>query len=204
MNIIKSNLKWKSPLIPLNSEKVIFLIIHHIDAKLATPEQIHQWHLERGWKGAAYNEYIRKDGTVVILRGDNIGGHTANMNSKSYGIAIEGNYETEKEMPAAQFNSLVDRVKYNQGRFKNLVEIAPHKKFTPTSCPGKYFPFEKMMMEVEKPNELETIYDAIEVLQRNGIINSPDYWRENALIGESVKGEYAAALILKMAEKLRG
>ena len=204
MNIIKSNLKWNGTLVPLNLEKVIFLIIHHIDAKVATPEQIHQWHLEKGWKGAAYNEYIRKDGTVVILRGDYIGGHTANMNSKSYGIAVEGNYETEKEMPAAQYNALVERVKYHQSRFKNLVEIAPHKKFTPTSCPGKYFPFEKMMNSLQKQNQQQEFYIAIEVLQRNGIINSPDYWRENALIGESVKGEYAAMLILKMAEKLRG
>jgi peptidoglycan L-alanyl-D-glutamate endopeptidase CwlK len=48
-----------------------------------------------------------------------------------------------------------------------------------------------------------TLEEAIKVLQDNEIIGSPDYWRENAVIGETVKGEYAGSLIIKIANKLR-
>jgi peptidoglycan L-alanyl-D-glutamate endopeptidase CwlK len=48
-----------------------------------------------------------------------------------------------------------------------------------------------------------TFEEAIKVLQDNGIISSPDYWLENAVIGETVKGEYAGSLIIKIANKLR-
>jgi peptidoglycan L-alanyl-D-glutamate endopeptidase CwlK len=48
-----------------------------------------------------------------------------------------------------------------------------------------------------------TLEEAIKVLQEHGIINSPDMWRENAVIGETVKGEYAGSLIIKMANYLR-
>lgn len=48
-----------------------------------------------------------------------------------------------------------------------------------------------------------TLEEAIKVLQDNEIIGSPDYWCENAVVGENVKGEYAGNLIIKMANKLR-
>jgi peptidoglycan L-alanyl-D-glutamate endopeptidase CwlK len=48
-----------------------------------------------------------------------------------------------------------------------------------------------------------TLEEAIKVLQNHSVINSPDMWRENAVVGETVKGEYAGSLIIKMANKLR-
>jgi peptidoglycan L-alanyl-D-glutamate endopeptidase CwlK len=48
-----------------------------------------------------------------------------------------------------------------------------------------------------------TLEEAIKVLQEHEVMNSPDYWLENAVIGGTVKGEYAGSLIIKMANKLR-
>jgi peptidoglycan L-alanyl-D-glutamate endopeptidase CwlK len=48
-----------------------------------------------------------------------------------------------------------------------------------------------------------TLEEAIAVLQDHGIINSPDYWSQNAVIGGQVKGENAAALIIKTANELK-
>lgn len=42
----------------------------------------------------------------------------------------------------------------------------------------------------------------LEVLQEFGIIQSPDYWRENAVKGKYVAGEYAAILIQRVAALL--
>jgi hypothetical protein len=33
---------------------------------------------------------------------------------------------------------------------------------------------------------------------KSGIISSPEYWRENARAGKTIKGEYAAILIENM------
>jgi N-acetylmuramoyl-L-alanine amidase len=201
MNIIKTNFKYTKPLIPLNLDKVLFIVIHHPDAKTATPEQIHQWHLERGFNGFGYNEYIRKDGTVYIGRGDNIGAQCKNMNSKSYGICCEGDYEVEKDMPKAQFDALVERLKYHKARFKNLVGIEPHNKFNPTSCPGKYFPFQQMINALEEvKTEEDLVNSAIDKLARIGIITSPTYWKNRAKEGEIAPGEWVAILIRKMAD----
>lgn len=152
MNVINSNLIFRNALTQLLLENVHNIIIHHIESVTATPEQIHQWHLANGWSGAGYNEYIRKDGTVYILRSDNIGAHCANnqinYNTNSYGIAVEGNYEIEKDMPIAQYQALVQRIKFHKSRFKNVKKIGGHGEFIPTKCPGRYFPMDKIKMAV--------------------------------------------------------
>ena len=38
------------------------IIVHHSACSNCTPEQIHQWHLARGWAGAGYHFLVRKDG----------------------------------------------------------------------------------------------------------------------------------------------
>jgi len=42
--------------------------------------------------------------------------------------------------------------------------------------------------------------EALDVLVRNGILRSPEYWLENAQSGKTVKGEYAGLLIERIAE----
>ena len=44
---------------------------------------------------------------------------------------------------------------------------------------------------------------AIELLVKEGVISSPEYWRLNSETGRMVKGEFVASLIIKMAERLR-
>lgn len=196
MEVIKTNFIYRKPLVPLNLSKVLFIIIHHPAALRADPEQIHQWHLQRDngtWAGFGYNEYIRKDGTVYIGRGDNIGAQCADMNSKSYGICCEGNYDVEKDMPLEQFKSLCERLKFHRLRLPNLKEISPHKRFCATTCPGKYFPFQKVIAELENSNEFE---NALKVWQSKGDMTSPDYWKENAVPGGLCKGEFVRKLII--------
>lgn len=47
-----------------------------------------------------------------------------------------------------------------------------------------------------------TFEQALALLAQRGIIQSPEYWHNNAVQGKTVNGEYAGALIQKMAEKL--
>jgi N-acetylmuramoyl-L-alanine amidase len=49
----------------------------------------------------------------------------------------------------------------------------------------------------DSKNGLEGV---LEVLVRNGILKSPEYWLQNARKGQSVNGEYAGMLLERMAE----
>lgn len=150
MNIKSVNLKFRNSLIPLDLKNVEYLIIHHTASKEASAEQIHGWHQSKGWSGAGYNELIRKDGSVFILRGDNVGAHCAdnikNYNEVSYGICCEGDFDKEIAMNPLQYNALIERIKYNQSRMKNAT-LMPHRQLTATSCPGKFFPWKDLVEE---------------------------------------------------------
>lgn len=200
--IITTDFKYVKPLIPLNMKKVFFIVLHHVDAVHASPENIHEWHLENGWNGFAYNEYIRKDGSVYIGRGNNIGAHCSGMNSKSYGIAIEGNYNIEEKMPDVQFDSLIVRIKINFDKFSNRKEVCPHNRFVNTNCPGKYFPYQKIIVELSKTHAQEIFKNDLDILKNCGIINSPEYWMQNAVIGGNIRGEYARFLIHNFASQI--
>jgi len=47
-----------------------------------------------------------------------------------------------------------------------------------------------------------TLNEAIEYLQKNGYMDSPDYWRQNAVKGKLVKGDIASFIIIKWAKSL--
>lgn len=200
MNVLQTNFKYRNPLVPLESSKVLFLIIHHAAAQSAPPEQVHKWHIDYGWSGIGYNEYISKDGTVYICRGDNVGAHTGNLNSKSYGICLEGDYDKETIMPIPQFSALVERLRFNKARFENLVEIGPHSKYNATQCPGRYLNIEYILNEV---GTAKTGLDAdLEIISRH-IPITIDYWSQYAKAGETVRGDFAEGLLRNFANYLR-
>lgn len=199
MNSVKANLTFRTALMPLNINNVKYIVIHHIQAKTATPEQIHQWHLGKGWSGAGYNEYIRKDGSVYILRGDHVGAHCAdaknNYNPIGYGIACEGDYEMESIMPLPQMKSLVDRIKHNKSRMSGA-KIVKHKELTSTSCPGKNFPWNDIIKQVE--SEELSIKEALSILSDNDIVSSRLYWYKKLK-----QVLYLDKLIINMAKHIK-
>lgn len=51
--------------------------------------------------------------------------------------------------------------------------------------------------------EERELKEALDVLAKNNVINSPDYWLLNAKAGKTVRGDYAALLIKNMARRLQ-
>lgn len=191
------------PLIPLNLSKVSYITIHHTDAINYTWEQCNADHKGNGWACIGYNELIYKNGDVFICRGDNIGAHTQNMNSKAYGIAVVGNYNVEKTMPLIQFQSLVERIMFNKKRFENLIEVVPHNRFVASDCPGKLFNFKELLKAIEKMDKrYDDFPEDVQFLAEKGIITTPKYWTDN--INGSVKGEYVKQLIKNMSKYVKG
>ena len=94
MNIKETNLKFKGMEV---RSKTVRAILHHASAKTCSAEDIHRWHLDRGWSGAGYHFLVRKDGSVYRLRPEKyVGAHASGNNSDSIGICFEGDFETEK------------------------------------------------------------------------------------------------------------
>jgi len=145
-------LDFAKELIPLNPDKVEYLFMHHIDAETATPQQVHDWHLKNGWHGAGYNFYVRKDGSIWAMRGYYIGAQCHGHNSKSLGIAVEGDYEVETQLTDETKASVMALGAYLMCRFPGIKDenILPHRAMQATLCPGTYFPMKEVRDGITK------------------------------------------------------
>ena len=137
--VINNKLNYKSALKPLDTVK--YIVLHHTGTTTASANQIHDWHLKRGFNGAGYNEYIYKNGDVYIMRGDHQGAQCRGYNSVSYGICCEGNYNIERNMTKSQYSTLLNRISLAKKKFPGA-KIVGHKNLVSTTCPGKYFPIQ--------------------------------------------------------------
>lgn len=198
---ITDKLNPVTPLIPLNLDKVLYIILHHADARNCTWQDINNWHKQNGWVCGGYNEFIAKNGDVYIMRGDNIGAQCLNFNSKSYGICLEGNFSDEHlDTDSPQFASLIDRIQYNKQRFKNYQNIKAHYELYDTTCPGENFPMNIIHNKINDQND--NLLLSINKLVKFGIIKSPAYWRNNAVRGQVCDGEFVGYLINNIAHRL--
>lgn len=142
MEIIKANLKFKELTKRTKTEQYI---LHHIAGEKATPEQIHQQHLNKGWAGAGYNLYVRKNGAIYELRDiDCVGAHAYGSNSNSVGICCEGNFEVE-QMTDAQVESVRWLLNtYLKEKYGKL-PVKRHRDVCATSCPGKNYRLDEVL-----------------------------------------------------------
>lgn len=58
-------------------------------------------------------------------------------------------------------------------------------------------------LKIKYKKEKDSLEEALDVLVKKGLINSPDYWLINAKEGKQVKGEFAALLIERVAKFLK-
>lgn len=145
MNIINANLSFRDGLTYGNNPKMI--ILHHADAVICSIEDIHKWHLDRGWSGCGYHYFVRKNGTVYIGRDEKaIGAHCLNYNAVSIGICAEGNFNVET-MTEAQYNALLELTHSIYNKY-SISRICGHRELNSTDCPGMKFPLERIKREV--------------------------------------------------------
>ena len=150
MQVISNNFNWAFALTPRSV--TTHLILHHAAASSATAQGIHTYHLSKGWAGIAYHYFVSKSGEIFSGRPENVcGGHTANWNYCSIGVCFEGNFETE-EMSEAQLKAGKELMSDIASRYPSIV-IARHSDFNQTACPGKNFPFEKLVSGKESKAE---------------------------------------------------
>jgi hypothetical protein len=179
---VETKFSYKGDLRPLDLDKIENFIIHHTACKTATPEQIHQWHLDKndGTIGFGYNEYIRKDGSVFIGRGFNEGAHTKGFNHNSYGVCLEGNFN-EEDPTKDQLISLKARLNHIKSIAKNLKKVGQHKEYTNTSCAGRNFSLDLLNKTDDsfKDEGVKNIDEALSILYENQVITSINYHKES-------------------------
>lgn len=148
MEIIDAGLEFKSL---TNRSRTDMCILHHTACSVASPEDIHRWHLANGWSGAGYNLYVRKDGTVYELRPiECVGAHAQGYNSISVGVCFEGNFE-EEEMTAEQVESGKEVCNYVRGLYGDI-PFYGHRDVNSTSCPGSNFQFDEIVYGAPQPS----------------------------------------------------
>lgn len=141
MEINEVNYKWKGTL--TKRVKTEMIVLHHAAAKSCTAQDIHSWHLARGWTGIGYNFFVRKDGQIYRGRPENVvGAHATNYNSKSIGVCFEGDFTVET-MTKAQLEAGKELVAYLKDKYK-ITKVKGHRDLMATSCPGKNFPFNEI------------------------------------------------------------
>lgn len=129
------------------------IVIHHVAAKICTIEDIHNWHLARGWAGCGYNYFIRKDGSIYRGRPDNaFGAHCINYNAKSLGVCLEGNFNIEN-FSHIQYKSLLELIRYLKKKY-NIENIYAHRELNATYCLGKLFLLQKFKNIINPLNRI--------------------------------------------------
>ena len=153
MNIIDTNLNFKQMDTRKSTQRII---LHHAAAKTCSAEDIHRWHLNKGWSGAGYHFLVRKDGKIYRLRPeDKVGAHAYGSNYNSIGVCFEGDYMVEN-MPEEETKAGQELVAYLKNKY-GISEFEVHKRVNATSCPGDNFPFNQIANATEiitpKPSE---------------------------------------------------
>ena len=162
--IVDAKLKFARNLTAGN--KADKIIIHHALAKNCTIEDIHRWHLQRGWAGIGYHFFISKDGKIYKGRdAQYTGAHTIGQNNTSIGICLEGCYQdyknqTDKDTPIEQMDALIKLCDMLMKMYNiSIDKIYKHNDFDRGKlCPGNYFAWDlfitKIIREMKKMEDV--------------------------------------------------
>lgn len=174
MIIQKKAFNWARPLTPLKLSQVTGIALHHMAHPTAGMDEIHQWHLARGWKGFAYNYWIDFEGNVYECRGLNSGGGLLDpLNDVVISIGFQGDYDKSAEMPPAQFMAGCEIIRHLRLKVPTITTVAGHKHWQATSCPGKYFPLEEMIKMADAIGKIKD-YDDIADWAKDAVLSVLD------------------------------
>jgi len=117
------------------------IVIHHTGGNDidASAEQIHEWHLNKGWAGIGYHFVIRKDGTIERGRSEwAVGSHAYGENSHSLGIHLSGDFDQARPT-AAQVEKCAMLTAYLCQKYDIPIDrdhVVGHGELMSTDCPG--------------------------------------------------------------------
>ena len=148
----------------LNQFKVMpwkYIVIHHSASDSGNATSIGKYHKEtRGWvNGLGYDFLIgngngSRDGQIEVGNRWNKqidGAHAGNPEYNNYGIGIclVGNFDNDYPTNQ-QISSLLYLINYLQKRCNiHKDNVIMHRTFRETVCPGKHFPYNKLLARLK-------------------------------------------------------
>jgi hypothetical protein len=100
------------------------------------PQQVHQWHLDRGWFGIGYNYVVDQSGVIYEGRGlDAVGSHCTGHNTDGIGILIA--VGGDQEPSAAALRSVSELIAWMRQLVNEDLAVVGHGDLMATDCPGE-------------------------------------------------------------------
>lgn len=118
-----------------NIKRIVIHCADTPDDKNFDAEDIHTWHLERGWDGIGYHYVIGRNGIIQAGRPEYWqGSHVRGFNGNSLGICLIG-IEDMEEIQFSQLGILIEqlRLRYPRAEVMAHCELDPNKP----DCPGE-------------------------------------------------------------------
>jgi len=154
------------------SQPINLIVYHHTAMHSDSPfEELIKEFDRKGWL-TGYHSVIMKDGTIrTLCRWDRFGNHVQGYNSRSLGVALHGNFETDPKVPFANVNGtlgithpsaaqldaaarIVALWTWMYGVPVNFTKsIVPHYKLAVKACPGSNFPHKTFHQRVKDYTE---------------------------------------------------
>lgn len=140
-------------------QEIKFIVIHHCEREIDSPELIKERHLKRGWEDIGYHYLIgnksdlTEDGKIYKGRDEKfIGAHVLGHNRNSISICLIGkldkNPPTEKQIKTL-INFLKEKIKKHKLLVKNVLGHNEFPNVTKT-CPGKFLEMNKIRELISK------------------------------------------------------
>lgn len=132
------------------------IVIHHQAGNEMNARQIHEMHRMRKtdsgsyWIGIAYHFVVLRSGEIQTGRPiDTVGAHAgATANGRSIGIMLTG--DLDRYQPTqAQVDSLVWLIQNHLFPIYGKIAVSGHKQHMSTSCPGRFFPMDKVQSLIQ-------------------------------------------------------
>lgn len=131
-----------------NLKKVKFIVIHHCQREIDSPEEIKKRHIHnRGWEDIGYHWLIGNKNPLVengkLYKGRDekfIGAHVKMHNKNSIGVCLIGNLD-KKPLTKKQIQTLIKFLKEKIKEYKiSIKNIKGHREFSRVTktCPGKF------------------------------------------------------------------
>jgi N-acetylmuramoyl-L-alanine amidase len=196
-----------------NKQMMLYIVIHDTgNPRAGADAEAHYRYFNGGNRGASAHYFVDESSIIQTVEDYNASWHCGDGQGK-YGITnqnsigVETCINADGDYEKAVANTL-DLTSYLME--KHLIpasRVVRHFDASRKVCPktmsadnwARWWEFKKALAETTD----EELKEAIQVLQQNGLIDSPDYWVQNAREGKTVKGEYAAILIKRTADFIR-
>ncbi len=151
-----------------------YIVVHHsatLDGVVYRDfDAIKRGHMAKGWRDIGYHWVVEKvNGVLTAIPGRaeyDVGAHCIARNVDSIGICCIGNFEIE--VPGEELYILVANLCREIMSRHPIVEIAGHKDYDATACPGRYFDIQIVKQLIKGGTSMQEVKVIVKNQEING------------------------------------